>query len=86
MNNNPGQEVLIYGEEHTRIGGTQVSKQTIIHATDGKLVFDNCFSTRIDRSSYDARGSLERTRKVLEKNLKLFANKTTGIGNVLNQC
>lgn len=38
MNNNPGQEVLIYGEEHTRIGGTQVSKQTVIHATDDHFV------------------------------------------------
>lgn len=52
MNNNPGQEVLIYGEEHTRIGGTQVSKQTVIHATDDQLVFDNFFLFRIDQSNY----------------------------------
>jgi len=54
MNNNPGQEILIYAEEHTRIGETQVSKQTILHATDGQLVFDNCFCLRIDRPTDDA--------------------------------
>lgn len=85
-NNNPGQEVLLYGEEHTRIGGTQVSKKTIIHKTDDQLVFDNFFLFRIDQSNYDVRGSLKRTSQ--EKG-KLFGNKTTGIRtcrNVLNQC
>lgn len=53
MNNNPGQEVLINVKEHTRIGGAEVSKQTIIHATDDQLVFDIVFSLRVDPSSYD---------------------------------
>ena len=47
-NNNPGQEVLLYGEEHTRIGETQVSKKTIIHKTDDQVVFiDNFFSLEL---------------------------------------
>ena len=47
MNNNPGQEILIYGEEHTRIGATQVSKQTLIRKTDDQLVFHNFFSLEL---------------------------------------